>query len=88
VLAVPVERFNWRGAFGCAGDERGTDDFVLDVSGWAVEPGEVFLRIFGGAISSTFFGSVGSGAAASGGGAIELEAEEGGRGGSDSGERS
>jgi hypothetical protein len=88
VPAVPVERFDWRGAFGWAGDERGTVDVALEVSGWAVERGEVLLRFFGCAISSAFFGSVGSGAAHSGGGAIELEAEEGERGGSDSGERS
>jgi hypothetical protein len=72
---VPVKRFNWRGAFGCAGAGRGAVKSALEVSGWAVEPGEVFLRFSGYAISSAFCSSVGSAGAAAGGGATELEAE-------------
>jgi hypothetical protein len=80
VLAVPVEGFNWRGAFGCAGAGRGAVKSALEVSGWAVEPGEVFLRFLGCAISSAFCGSVGSAGAASVGRTTELEPEVGERG--------
>jgi hypothetical protein len=50
VPAVRVERFDWREAFGCAGAGREAVELALELSGWAVEPGEVFLRFLGRAM--------------------------------------
>jgi hypothetical protein len=79
LLGEPVERFDWRRVLGGAGTGRGAAEFALDVSGWAVEPGEVFLRFLGWAISSAFCGSIGSVGAVSVGRTTELEPEVGQR---------
>jgi hypothetical protein len=81
VRAVLGEGFDGRGACG-----RGAVEFALDVSGWAAERGEVFLRFLGCAKTSAFCGSEYSAGPASVGRTIELEPEVRERGESDSGE--